>query len=258
MTTIKPFTRQDGYTIFDNTILDYIMPSVSGNAWKVLCLIIRKTRGWQKESDEISFSQIRDGSGIKTNHTVARAVDELEQAGYIIVTRGAGDWDTNTYALNLDYELDTSPPSAKNALDASAKNALDPVQKMHTQNKESKQRKERRRAPQSTPPPYVDTPTPRPQVNDAFRVYVEETGNGAHASKVAIKAMERITDLDLWRKVVKRWLLCDWRPGNIQGMLDYYDRGELPGEKPKEQPRPTPKPVILNRQILADGTEVVW
>ena len=70
MATIKPFARP-GFTMFNNYILEHIMPDLSANSWKVLCVAIRQTIGWQDEEAEsgrremevISYSQFgrRDG-----------------------------------------------------------------------------------------------------------------------------------------------------------------------------------------------------
>ena len=103
--TIKPFHNQNGYTAFNNYILDHIMPSLSPNAWKVLCFIIRKTSGWQKPSDDISFSQIRDGTGIGSDPTVLKSLEELEQNQHIIITRTDEQWKSNNYRLNLDFSI---------------------------------------------------------------------------------------------------------------------------------------------------------
>ena len=103
---IKPFQQQGHFTIFDNVILDYILPRISGSEWKILSVIIRKTVGWHKEQDELSFSQLRQITGIRSDATVARSLATLEQAGYIRVDRSDEKWTSNIYALNLDFEIE--------------------------------------------------------------------------------------------------------------------------------------------------------
>lgn len=104
---IKPFYNQNGYTEFNNYILDYIMPKLSPNAWKVLCFIMRKTKGWQKEQDEISLNQIMDGTGIKNRTTTCIAIKELEKDKYVLVTHSDDRITSNAYALNTDLEIET-------------------------------------------------------------------------------------------------------------------------------------------------------
>lgn len=38
-----------------------------------------------------------------------------------------------------------------------------------------------------------------------------------------------------WGETVKAWLAVGWNPGNLAGMLDCYDRGELPGTRRPER-----------------------
>ena len=52
--TIRPFARQGHFTVFDNAVLDIVMPTLSGSEWKLLSFVIRKTIGWQKNADALS------------------------------------------------------------------------------------------------------------------------------------------------------------------------------------------------------------
>ena len=65
---------------------DVLMPRLSGSAWKVLCFIIRKTIGYQKEFDKISYSQISTGTGLKSHETIRAALMELR--GHASVKQG--------------------------------------------------------------------------------------------------------------------------------------------------------------------------
>ena len=150
-TTVKPFHNQNGWTQFNNYILDYIMPECSPNAWKVLCFIIRKTEGWNKEKDHLSINQIIKGTGIKSKGTVIKTITELEENYYINKSTG-NSITSNTYSLNLDFEihlgstkneLPRQSSSTKNELPSSTKNGLGVVQKMDTQKKGLKKPKKK-------------------------------------------------------------------------------------------------------------------
>jgi phage replication O-like protein O len=121
---VRPFSGQGGYTVFDNIILDYIMPELSPAAWKVLCYIIRKTIGWHQESDKLSYSRIMAGTGIKSRPTISKVLGELEEHGFVVVTRPeTGDFETaNSYQLNTSLELEIDGGSIKNTLPPSAEN----------------------------------------------------------------------------------------------------------------------------------------
>lgn len=122
--TIKPFADQGNYVAMHKICFDHIMPSISGNTWKVLCFIIRKTEGWNKERDQISYSQIKTGTGIKSDTTVRNALVELQgialsldetgrkiwerdytQPDYIIAETVAGFKEPTAYRLNLEVEI---------------------------------------------------------------------------------------------------------------------------------------------------------
>ena len=66
-----------------NEFVDSLMDELSGNAVKCYLKIIRKTRGWGKESDAIAISQFIDGKKLKDARTVNAALSELQEAGLI-------------------------------------------------------------------------------------------------------------------------------------------------------------------------------
>jgi hypothetical protein len=63
---------------------------------------LRKTRGWHKDSDFISYSQIRELGGIASNATVQKAVGGLINKGLILIDTGDPSR-SNQYKLNRDY-----------------------------------------------------------------------------------------------------------------------------------------------------------
>lgn len=105
MPTIRPFHSQNNQTSINNYVFDYIMPNLSPNEWKVLCFIIRKTEGWNKPEDDLSISQIMDGTGIGNRTTASKAIKALEDASYVKVRRPGDGISSNTYSLNLEFEL---------------------------------------------------------------------------------------------------------------------------------------------------------
>lgn len=75
--------EQPNYTQIPNVYLDEIMQTLSGNENLVFLAIMRKTFGWHKEKDSVSYSQIRKATGIKSNTTIQNALIQLEFYGYI-------------------------------------------------------------------------------------------------------------------------------------------------------------------------------
>lgn len=96
-----------------NAFVDEMLAQVSGNACKVYLLIVRKTRGWQKEKDYISYSQIQKIAGIKSHETIKNALNELLELGLIKVKQG-NEKTPNQYRLNDNYcTTKTVEPNAK-------------------------------------------------------------------------------------------------------------------------------------------------
>jgi hypothetical protein len=108
------------YTMFHNYVLDQMMKTLSANAWKVLCVAIRQTWGWQdpetasgrKESDVISYSQFMSKTGIRGRATVARAIKECLNAGCLrrrqVGTDARSGNPIYAYSLNTDYDTSGS------------------------------------------------------------------------------------------------------------------------------------------------------
>lgn len=117
MTTIRPFDA-GGWFPIHNAVFDVIMPTLSPNAWKVLCVAIRQTWGWvadingdpreRKEWDRISYSQFQTKAGIGSRETVSKALRECLEVGYLLrhqvgIYRGKPSY---IYSLNREYELE--------------------------------------------------------------------------------------------------------------------------------------------------------
>lgn len=131
---VRPFAEQGNYISMHRILFDVVMPILSPNAWKVLCFIVRKTVGWHKEFDVISYSQIQVGTGIKSPNAVSLALHELQgeepvwnkrrleawlripgKPQLIVAHKGErlcdGKMETTCYSLNLDFSFQ---PSMKN------------------------------------------------------------------------------------------------------------------------------------------------
>ena len=95
-----------------NAVIDEYLSQMSGNALKCYILIVRKTRGWQKTHDSLSISQIQKATGIKSEETVEKAINELVELGLIGKQSRIGL--PNVYFLISDPKNGGTPPP-KNA-----------------------------------------------------------------------------------------------------------------------------------------------
>lgn len=83
-------------TPFPNALLDEIMPRLKDTEWRVLCVIVRQTLGWQgnepdgrKERDWLSRSQLKIRTG-RHSEAVTAAIENLVRQDYISVQNSKG------------------------------------------------------------------------------------------------------------------------------------------------------------------------
>lgn len=99
-------------TQIPNILLDFVIPNLPEAEGKCLFYICRRTFGFQKESDRISFSQFIDGLKTRDNQildygtglsraSVFGALRNLEYAGAIIVEKKTSG---NVYKINMDMD----------------------------------------------------------------------------------------------------------------------------------------------------------
>jgi len=124
------------YSLVKNTVFDYIMPTLSGDAWKALCVIIRQTCSIGRPSDEtiwVNLTEFMQNAGIPDRTDIERALQECVYAGYMIAHPHNQTRAQASYALNSQYELPTATaepapstkrPAPKSAPQPSAKPTL--------------------------------------------------------------------------------------------------------------------------------------
>ncbi len=123
--TIRPFDA-GGWFPIHNAVFDVIMPQLSPNGWKILCVAIRQTWGWvadgsdtrqRKQADRISYSQFKEKAGIGSYSTVSRALEECLEAGYLnrrqVDTHPGTGKPIYAYELNTEYEMVVKGPTTE-------------------------------------------------------------------------------------------------------------------------------------------------
>ena len=73
---VSPFARLGHWTVFDNALVDTLLPHLSSSAWAVLSVMLRQTQGWQREDAEASQKSLADATGM-TPSTIASALTQL-------------------------------------------------------------------------------------------------------------------------------------------------------------------------------------
>jgi len=105
---MKQKIEAPNYTQIPNIYFDSIMQTLNHTENIVFLVIMRKTFGWHKKRDNISYSQIMDITGIKSRTTVATALKGLLEKG-LIETQRAGQLISYTVSINgLVQKIDQS------------------------------------------------------------------------------------------------------------------------------------------------------
>ena len=113
-----------------NAVIDELLPDLTGAELKCYLVVIRKTKGWNKESDNISISQFMKATGL-SNSAVIKACESLVKYGLLVKENGSRN--TGIYAVN-SYSKTTYEKSSQVTCEESS-----PVKKVHSTCEESSQ-----------------------------------------------------------------------------------------------------------------------
>ena len=160
-----------------NAFVDEMLAQVSGNACKVYLLIVRKTRGWQKEKDYISYSQIQKITGI-SSATVSKAIDELSELGLIKVKTG-NEKSANQYSLNdsfctLKNKVGIEQATLENEVATLENKAQGTLKTKDTENKSFKTTKEKASAPAQNSDGFIVGDIPQQPVQEVTEKMIDE------------------------------------------------------------------------------------
>lgn len=103
-----------------NSVIDELLAKLTCAELKCYLFVVRKTKGWNKESDSISVSQFMEVTGL-SNRSVITACESLVEMG--LLERSGGERKLNTYSVKA---FDISQTGEKSSSDL--------VKKVHTQN----------------------------------------------------------------------------------------------------------------------------
>lgn len=98
------------HTQVPNILLDVMMLDMSESELKVTLAIVRKTLGWHKKKDQISYSQLEKLTGMG-RQAVSTGIEAALKRGLIEIV-GTGSRGVNIFGLVIDdqYENHTSEP----------------------------------------------------------------------------------------------------------------------------------------------------
>lgn len=103
------------YTPIPDVFFDEIMPYLNGAEIKVFLFICRKTFGWKKEADNISTSQITEGTGLQ-EPTVKKATRELCAMNLVLRQQNSHEKRGSTPST---YSINTAEVGSSESTDSS-------------------------------------------------------------------------------------------------------------------------------------------
>jgi hypothetical protein len=107
----NPYTE---FTAIRNVLFDRVMPALSSDAWKILCVALRQTWGGDVESGRaipvhITLAQFEEKTGIKESGVIGKALRECVDAGYLLLDQSGEP--TTDFVLNREVELKPITPA---------------------------------------------------------------------------------------------------------------------------------------------------
>jgi len=94
-------------TVIPNIVFDYIMPTLSGDAWKALCVAIRHTFSVGADDAErwVGLPQFMQNAGLPERRDAEKALQECVYAGYLVEHTENRSSGQPRYALNTQFEM---------------------------------------------------------------------------------------------------------------------------------------------------------
>ena len=119
-----------------NSVIDELLAKLTCAELKCYLFVVRKTKGWNKESDSISVSQFMEVTGL-SNRSVITACESLVERR--LLERSGGERKLNTYSvkafeISQTGEKSSSDKTGENFSQTGEKSSSDLVKKVHTQN----------------------------------------------------------------------------------------------------------------------------
>lgn len=234
--------RQPGWFWIRNEHLELCGQSAGVNGIAVYCGLARHANN-NTQRCTVSMARIMAITGL-SRPVVIGAVRALEESGLIHVSRMIGKCHVYTLLDLPVKQVDRSHEQPVKQVDRTCKAGLHELDsnKTVTSDETSEGSGEiPRYVCQVCGQPcksrggltrHLNAKHDQDRVHPAIRTYRDVTGMNPRPGvrKLIIETVgSEAGDCSLWANVVTRWCAQGWRGGNVDGMLDYFGRGEVPG-----------------------------
>lgn len=240
-----------------NSVIDELLAKLTCAELKCYLFVVRKTKGWNKESDSISVSQFMEVTGL-SNRSVITACESLVEMG--LLERSGGERKLNIYSVKAfemsqtgeksssDETGEKTSPTGENFSQTGEKSSSDLVKKVHTQNNNKNtiqnNNKKNTKKSEST---LLDEFGITGQLADDFMIHrkackapITETalkGFQREADKAGIPLAEAITiSIERnWRGFKSEW---DWRGNGVAERqpqkMTFAEKNAQPWNRPED------------------------
>ena len=150
------------HTQVPNDLFDQL-PELTGAELKILLIILRKTRGWHKETDRISYTQLQEFTGLG-REAVSKGITGLKNKGLITI-----DDSRKTHSYEVNYITGSKIESVRKSNRISSK--IEPVigsKIEHT--KETTKETNKRKGARVNGCPVPDS-LQQPEIVEAYQLY---------------------------------------------------------------------------------------
>lgn len=209
--------------------------------------VLRWERRFSADKLQRNYQQISERFGLSKTQA-ARACKRLADLGLITMEFRTVETDKgpipNVLFLEPVPERLAEITFARGSLqirkDMSAKKSGHTGKNVRTNTKNASENTPKKKSSAQAPTPPPDEPLPGTEEPwpkdegppDAARVFHNRTGRWPKRTLYR-RIHDAVDDLEFWGEVVATYVALGWNPTNVDGMLDWYKRRELPKVTPK-------------------------
>lgn len=145
---------------------------------------------------------------------------ELDIINEEALGKALGKEQTNAKGEAIELGLDIGLDSTSN--EVGDKSPTPPTESISESKKPDKKTPLRQpKNPKEPPPPGVVI----------YREVANRFPHKATWGDIAKKVGDGPTELERWRDTIRAYIGCGWNPNNVKGMLEFFDRREIPGQE---------------------------
>jgi len=219
------------YTVVGNELIQNT--ALSWKARGIIIYLLSMPENWEFNLSDLENRATEGRAALRSG------IDELKEAGYIRIEKdraGHGRFDGYTWwvfeepkcenqptvAPKVDFPKSDKPQTEKPTSDNRIQESKHPTKETPT--------KEDSAPGAPTPRPPKPKPKRPPSVN-MFRQMAHRFPAKSWWDTIDTVVGSDEANLQRWGRVVYAWVGLGWKPTNVMGMVEFYQRNEIPGQE---------------------------